>query len=109
MGDLVELLPAPRVVDRPQIGLATIALFPTTVARARWLHREGLRIAAGVNGASIGNVRRILENERARAGLEGPAADDDVEAAIAFVEAVRNAADRLGRSPYHSHRDGGAA
>ena len=109
MGALLDFLPAPRSADRPETGSASIFLFPSTVARARWLRREALRIAASVNGASIYNVRRILEGERARAGLSGPAVAADVETAIAFVEAVRTAADRLGRRPSPFHRDGGAA
>mgnify|MGYP001380098212 CR=1 FL=1 len=99
MGDLAELLPAPRAGNSPATGPAEVVLFPSTVARARWLRREALRIAAGVNGASVANVRRILEGERARAGLQGPAVAEDVAAAVAFVEAVRDAA-LMGVSPF---------
>lgn len=109
MGALVELPTAPRSADRAGHGSAEVVLFPTLVARSRWLRREGLRIAANVNGASVANVRRSIEMERARAGLTGPAVAVDVETAIQFVEAVRDAADRLGRRPSPSHRDGGAA
>ncbi len=109
MGAVLDFLPSPGTAARAVTGPASIVLFPTVVARSRWLRREGLRIAAGVNGASIFNVRRILENERARAGLAGPAVSADVAAAVAFVEAVRSAADRLGGRPSLSSRDGGAA
>lgn len=109
MADLLNFIPAPGDADRAVTGPVQVILFPTVVARSRWLRREGLRIAAGLNGASAFNVRRILENERARAGLTGPAVASDVAEALAFVEAVRDAADMLGRIPSHSHRDGGAA
>lgn len=109
MGDVLELPNVLRSADRLETGPATIFLFPTATARARWLRREALRIAAGVNGASVANVRRILETERSRAGLHGPAVAEDVAEAVAFVEAVRTAADRLGRRTPPFHRDGGAA
>ncbi len=105
MGAHVDLPTTPCSADRPKVGPAQVFLFPTSISKTRWLRREGLRIAAGVNGASLFNVRRILENERARAGLAGPAVDADVAEALAFVEDVRDAADRLGRLP--SSRRGG--
>ena len=108
MADVINL-PRLRTPDRAVTGPASIVLFPTTVARARWLRREGLRIAAGVSGASLFNVRRVLKLERERAGLAGPAVAGDVEAAIQFGAAVRDAADRLGRTPWPANRDGGAA
>lgn len=109
MADILDFFPPQRSADRPATEPAAVHVFPTRIARARWLRREGLRIAACVNGASIANVRRILETERGRAGLAGPAVAADVESAIQFVEAVRDAADRLGRLPSLPARDGGAA
>lgn len=109
MAPIIAFTPTPRTTDRAMTSPAEVCLFPSVVARVRWLRREGLRIAASVNGASVANVRRILECEHARAGLTGPAVAADVETALAFVEAVRDAADRLGRRTTHSSRDGGAA
>ncbi len=110
MGDIVDFSAARPGPDRPAADgrRGDVVIFPITAAKSGWLRREGLRIAANVNGASLFNVRRILRLEADRAGLSGPAVDGEIERAVAFVEAVADAARAIG-APAGPGQRGGAA
>jgi len=105
---IAEILPLPRrslpvhgdLLVRPPVPAEVVRLMVPTLRRKHlWLRRQGLRIAAGVGGASFAEVERLVRYEQEKQGLSGEAAALDLVECMEFVKSVRDEAEQIGRDP----------
>jgi hypothetical protein len=105
MNDVVAFPCCPRpaqadLLDRRPEPADVVRFFVPTLRRQRaYLRRQGLRIAAGVGGASFAEAARFIRLDHAKFSITGEAAEVDLAEALDFIRAIRDAADRIGREP----------